>query len=77
MFVHEDGGSMEEIDLKDLLSYFWSKKVIILVMFLLGLVIGEVYTAAIQKPLYQSYTTILLTKASDYAGNGTKSTGAD
>ncbi len=34
MFVHEDGGSMEEIDLKDLLSYFWSKKVIILVMFL-------------------------------------------
>lgn len=65
MFVHENGGSMEEIDLKDLLSYFWSKKVIILVMFLLGLVIGEVYTAAIQKPLYQSYTTILLTKASD------------
>ena len=65
MFVHEDGGSMEEIDLKDLLSYFWSKKVIILVMFLLGLVIGEVYTAVIQKPLYQSYTTILLTKASD------------
>lgn len=65
MFIHGIGGSMEEIDLKDLLSYFWSKKIIILVMLLLGLVIGEVYTAAIQKPLYKSYTTILLTKESD------------
>ena len=56
---------MEEIDLKDLLSYFLSKKIYIIVMVFLALIVGSVYTAAIQKPKYKSYTTILLTKESE------------
>ena len=53
---------MEEIDLKELLDYFWTKKVYIIALVLFCLVVGAVYTAAFQKPRYKSYTTILLTK---------------
>ena len=56
---------MEEIDLKDMFSYFLSKKVYIIFMILFCLVVGSIYTAVIQKPKYKSYTTILLTKESD------------
>ena len=56
---------MEEIDLKDLLNYFLSKKVVIIVAVLVALLAGSVYTAMLQKPKYKSYTTILLTKEND------------
>ena len=56
---------MEEIDLKELLEYFWSKKGYIIVFILTALVLGSIYTAAIQKPRYKSYTSILLTKEAD------------
>ena len=56
---------MEEIDLKDMLNYFLSKKIFIIVIVLLSLVVGSFYTAVIQKPKYKSYTTILLTKEND------------
>lgn len=53
---------MEEIDLKELLNYFWSKKIYVVIVILLALVLGAGYTAILQKPKYKSYTTILLTK---------------
>ena len=53
---------MEEIDLKELLSYFWNKKVIIIIFLAAFLFGGIIYSTSIQKPLYKSYTTILLTK---------------
>ena len=56
---------MEEIDLKDLLNYFLSKKIYIIVCILIALLVGSVYSAVIQKPKYKSYTTILLTKEND------------
>jgi len=56
---------MEEIDLKDMFNYFWTKKFYIILIVLLALLLGSFYTAAIQKPKYKSYTTILLTKEND------------
>lgn len=53
---------MEEIDLKELFSYFWNKKLIIIILTVLALGGGIFYSMKIQKPMYKSYTTILLTK---------------
>ncbi len=53
---------MEEIDLRELLSYFWNKKLIIIILFVLFLAGGIIYSTSLQKPQYKSYTTILLTK---------------
>lgn len=51
---------MEELDLKEMLNYFWSKKMYIIIASLIGLLLGMVYTIWIQEPQYKSYTTILL-----------------
>ena len=53
---------MEEIDLKELLGYFWGKKLIIIISLVLFVLGGFIYSTKLQKPLYKSYTTILLTK---------------
>ena len=58
---------MEEINLNELFGYFWSKKLIIIFITLVALLIGTIYTIFIQKPMYQSYTTILLTKQENTA----------
>lgn len=55
---------MEEINLKDMSKYFVSKIGIIIAFTLIFLLFGALYTAIIQKPMYKSYTTILLTKES-------------
>jgi len=51
---------MEELDLKEMLSYFWSKKMYIIIASLIALLLGMIYTIWIQEPQYKSYTTILL-----------------
>ena len=51
---------MEELDLKEMLNYFWSKKMYIIIASLIALLLGMVYTIWIQEPQYKSYTTILL-----------------
>ena len=56
---------MEEIDLKELFTYFWSKKFYIILITAITLTIGLIYSINFQTPLYKSYTTILLTKESD------------
>lgn len=56
---------MEEINLKDLFNYFLSKKGIIIVIALLAVVVGGVYSGYFKTPMYKSYTTMLLTKESD------------
>jgi len=56
---------MEELDIKELINYFWTKKIYILLLMIITLIIGVTYTLFIQKPLYSSYTTILLTKEGD------------
>ena len=53
---------MEEINLKELFEYFVSKLPIIIIAALLTTLVGIAYGLWIQKPMYNSYTTIVLTR---------------
>ncbi len=53
---------MEELDLKQLINIFWNKRGQILIIVLIFLIIGSMYSFLYVKPEYKSYTTILLTK---------------
>ena len=55
---------MEEIDLIELLNYFKKKiGLIIIIMSAVG-ILGCIYTLFIQKPMYNSYTTVILSGSS-------------
>ena len=56
----EGSDTMEEINLGELFHYYISKMFIIILFVFLGLGLSVFYSAIIQKPLYSSYTTILL-----------------
>ncbi len=56
---------MEEINLKDLFSYMLSKIFIIIIAIVIFLIGGVVYRECFKTPLYESYTTIILTKVND------------
>lgn len=56
---------MEEINLKDLFSYFLSKKLYIILITLIAVLLGILYISYFKTPMYKSYTTILLTKERD------------
>lgn len=51
---------MEEINLSELFHYYISKLFVIILFIFLGLGLSVFYSAIVQKPLYSSYTTILL-----------------
>lgn len=51
---------MEEIDLKELFDMFWSKKVQIILMILIFITIGIIYTVQFKTPIYSSSTTLVL-----------------
>lgn len=51
---------MEELDLKELFNIFWSKKGQIILIILIFMVIGIIYTVGFTTPKYSSYTTLLL-----------------
>ena len=53
---------MEELDLKELFNIFWERKLEIVVILLISIVIGAVYSYFIVEPTYTSYTTLLLTQ---------------
>ena len=50
----------EELDLRKLFDMFWNKKIEIIVIVLLFLIIGTVYTMFLVKPVYSSSTSLLL-----------------
>lgn len=56
---------MEELDLKELFNIFWQRKLEIILIILISMVIGAVYSYAILKPQYTSYATVLLTQVTD------------
>lgn len=56
---------MEELDLKELFNYFLSKITIITLIILFSVLGSCIYQLYIQKPLYSSYTTIVLTRSSE------------
>ena len=51
---------MEELDLKELFSIFWNKKTQIILIVLIFIAIGVIYTVGFTTPMYSSGTTLLL-----------------
>ena len=51
---------MEELDLKELFSLFWNKKVQIILIVLILIVIGVIYSYGFVTPVYTSSTTLVL-----------------
>ena len=51
---------MEELDLKELFNLFWSKKAAIILIILIFIVIGVIYTMGFTTPMYSSSTTLVL-----------------
>ena len=51
---------MEELDLKELFSMFWAKKLQIVLLIAIFIVIGFIYSFILLEPVYQSTTSILL-----------------
>lgn len=61
---------MEEINLKDLFNYFLEKIIYIIIITLLVVGLGISYVLFIQKPIYKSSTTIILTGFSSQTEDG-------
>jgi len=55
---------MEEIDLKELFTMFWEKKVVVILLTIIFAVIGIIYTAILVTPMYTSTTSLLLVQTS-------------
>ena len=53
---------MEELDLKELFSIFWNKKAWIIIITIIFIIIGAVYSYVFVEPEYQASTTLLLAK---------------
>lgn len=51
---------MEELDLKELLTLFWNKKIKILLIVAIFMLIGVIYTVGFVTPMYTSSTTLVL-----------------
>lgn len=56
---------MEELDLKELFSIFWSKKTEIVLITLILMVVGVIYSYAFVTPEYKSSTTLVLATLND------------
>lgn len=54
---------MEELDLREVFSMFWSKKSLISIIVCVFIVIGLIYTLFIVTPKYEASTTLVLTQA--------------
>lgn len=53
---------MEELDLKKLIGIFWNKRLHIIVITLIAIIIGTVYSFYFVTPEYESYTKLVLVK---------------
>ena len=60
---------MEEIELKEILEYYVKKSPIIILMSILGILIGYLYSEYYQIPMYQGKTTIILIQQNDTIAN--------
>lgn len=51
---------MEELNLKELFNIFWRKKLDIILIILIFILLGVIYTVGFTKPMYSSSTTLVL-----------------
>ena len=56
---------MEELDLKELLTLIWKKKMLIVIMAITGIIIGMTYNLFFTTPKYKSTTDFLLAQSTD------------
>ena len=63
---------MEELDLKKLIGIFWNKRLHIMAITIIAVVIGAIYSFYFVTPKYQSYTTLVLVKATEDGETKTK-----
>ena len=68
---------MEEIDLKELLSLFWSKKIFILVMLIVFAAAGFIYTNFFVKPEYTARASMILAAKNSGTGGAATVTTTD
>lgn len=68
---------MEELDLKEIFKMLWNSRRFIVTITVFFVVIAAVYSYVIQTPKYQSYTTIVLTKAENTEGTNSSVTQTD
>lgn len=54
---------MEELDLKEIFNMFWTRKVQIILITLIFVVIGTIYSYIFVSPVYTSYTSLVLATA--------------
>jgi capsular polysaccharide biosynthesis protein len=64
-------GKMEELDLKQLVNIFWSKRLHVISIVLIFLIIGTVYTFLFVTPKYKSYTSLVLARSESTKENET------
>lgn len=55
---------MEEIDIKEILYYIFKKRFFVIILTILGVVAGVLYTKFLITPMYSSVTTVVLAKPS-------------
>ncbi len=68
---------MEELDLKQLIGIFWSRKLEIILIVAILVVIGVIYTMAFTTPMYSSATTLLLASSNSSNQGGDAITTTD
>ena len=62
---------MEELDLKELFAIFWNKKVQIILIVLIFMVIGIIYTVGFTSPKYSASTSLVLAGTENNGGTST------
>ena len=62
---------MEELDLKELFNIFWAKKIQIVLITIIFLVIGIIYTVGFVTPMYSSSTALILASSGNATGANT------
>lgn len=67
----------DEIDLKQLLELFWNKKTFILIVILIAVILGYIYTNFLIKPKYTSSTTLILAQRNSEDATGGMITSTD
>ncbi|HOZ54483.1 MAG TPA: Wzz/FepE/Etk N-terminal domain-containing protein [Clostridia bacterium] len=58
---------MEEIDIKELLGLFWSKKIEIIIIAIVFTILGTIYSFTMVTPKYEASTTLVLASLKDNA----------
>lgn len=62
---------MEEIDIKEIFYELWKKKLLIIVLAIIGIACGMLYTLFVIKPMYNSSITLVLSSASGETSSST------